>query len=614
MHDSIIQQAIKNIDNVIHNELFLSALNNISDSVVIIDANGEFVFTNTATFNILGYPQDALLGKHWHLVYRQKVLTKIPTEFDRHKLAQGPQSGEVELVKANGQVLRGRFTCMQLQHGHIILLFHDATKHIEYEQVIQRKDEAIESIMDGIALLSGDHYYYLNTAHVQIFGYDSAEELIGSSWKTIYTEEEAERLTQEVFPIIAEKGFWRGQTLGKKKDGTPIWQELALTVISDGSLVCVCRDITKQKKQETELARLAVVASKTNNGVVVANADGCIEYTNDAFQNLLGRKHQLCLFKELGFSTDVQNEVMVSMRSYQSRKLEVCINNGSNKPVWMIADINPVFEGEKLVNIICVLSDITMLKDAEDKILVSLQKEKELNDLKSRFVGLVSHEFRTPLTGIQMSIDIMRSYISMDVSDLQNKMDRQLLLVSNEVFRMGNLLNDVLVAGKISAGKIEVRPKKNYLCRLVQDILDNPLYFSDGDTQISFVVQGESKAFSFDERLMEHVVKNLLSNAVKFSIQGRKNPSILLHFKQEEVALEVVNYGIGIPKMEQEKIFQSFYRASNAEFYNGTGLGLSIVKQFVELQGGKVTVKSILDKNTTFTIKFPINVPEDIDS
>ena len=263
----------------------------------------------------------------------------------------------------------------------------------------------------------------------------------------------------------------------------------------------------------------------------------------------------------------------------------------------------PLYDPGGIPAAVCGIStDITKRKRAEEDIRQALEKEKELGDLKSRFVTMASHEFRTPLATILSSTDILERY-SHKLAE-EKKIDH-LQRIKLTVKHMTSLLNDVLLIGKVEAGKLEIQPKQLNLVQFCRDLVEE-MQLSANQHLISFCPQEQSTNANLDEKLLRHILNNLLSNAIKYSPQGG-TVNFDLVCKPGEAIFRIQDYGIGIPVADQAQLFNSFHRASNVGTISGTGLGLAIVKKFVDLHGGQIAVESEVGVGTTFTVTFPLN-------
>lgn len=244
---------------------------------------------------------------------------------------------------------------------------------------------------------------------------------------------------------------------------------------------------------------------------------------------------------------------------------------------------------------------------AERAIQAALVEEQALNELKSRFVSIVSHEFRNPLNVILFAIDLLTQYAD------QLPAEKKQLYFSRareSVLRMQELLEKVLVIGKTEAGKLECYPNPIDLVAVCQDIIHEAQSNTVSDRVIQFHADRAAQMLCcLDESLVRHILSNLLSNALKYSSPASPI-RLAVSATLTTVTFQVQDHGIGIPAADQAHLFDAFHRASNAQTIPGTGLGLSIVKQCVDTHGGKISFQSLINVGTTFTVVLPQSRPE----
>jgi signal transduction histidine kinase len=249
-----------------------------------------------------------------------------------------------------------------------------------------------------------------------------------------------------------------------------------------------------------------------------------------------------------------------------------------------------------------VINDITERKKAEAELLRALARERELSALKGGFVSMISHEFRTPLSIIMSSAEILDSYF--DRLDPAERRD-QLLSIQKNSRRMARLMEDVLLLGQADAGKLEFKPSpldlREFLSRLIDELHAAtqhrcPIRLNAGTLPLRVMA---------DERLLRHVFTNLLSNAVKYSAD--ESPvDLQVEPEGPDLIFRVSDRGIGIPPQDLEWLFNSFHRGRNVGHRPGTGLGLVIVKRCVERHGGQVQLHSLEREGTTVVVRLPL--------
>jgi PAS domain S-box-containing protein len=485
-----------------------------------------------------------------------------------------------------------------------------------YELINIRQQSAIEISNDGIALLDGNgQYTYVNNALVKMLGLKSSKYMIGRNWREFFPESEVSHLADDVYPILLEKNFWRGEAYGYKLNSNEkIIVELTMNLMPDKGIVCICRDVTERKHQEEQLKRLALVARNTNSMVIISDANSKIEWVNDAFtsntgyslEDIRGREPRT-IFN--GPETDQQSidklrEIELNQLSFSGEKLSYK-KDGST--MWVYLIVNPIFNNNgELTNWVSVETDITPIKKAELVYQNALVKEKTLSDLKSQFVSLASHEFRTPLAGIMTSIEIVKLILDKEKAVYPDRIDIHLERCIEEIQRLTSIMDNVLISGKMQLGKMPFEPVTRDFIPFFNEVIKNfQMIFPDRKLEITNPF--DLIEMTFDGKLLEHAFNNIFNNANKYSPKDTII-KIELANTNEVIQLTVIDYGIGIPEEEQIHLFSSFFRASNTISHHGTGLGLGIVKQFIEIHNGKVTIESKINEGCKVVITLPKSI------
>jgi PAS domain S-box-containing protein len=239
------------------------------------------------------------------------------------------------------------------------------------------------------------------------------------------------------------------------------------------------------------------------------------------------------------------------------------------------------------------------LGKAEEELRRSLDAEKELGELKSRFVSTASHEFRTPLATILSSVSLIAKYIK---PEDQEKRVKHIERIKSTVSDMREILNDFLSLSKLEEGKMRNSPVVFQVVSFCQAVTEEMRMHAKAGQQIIYMHEGADEAY-LDNQLLKNVLINLLSNAIKFSEEGRQIQvkSIIL---DRSLDIYVSDSGIGMSQEDQKHLFERFFRAKNAASIQGTGLGLNIVRKYVELMGGEISFESEMNKGTTFRVSF----------
>ena len=252
---------------------------------------------------------------------------------------------------------------------------------------------------------------------------------------------------------------------------------------------------------------------------------------------------------------------------------------------------------------IAFIADITKRKLNEEKIIaqqVEMEKGKEINDLKSRFVSMASHEFRTPLSTVLSSVSLLSKYTS---TEDQYKRDKHIDRIKSSVKTLTDILNEFLSLGRIEEGKVEMNPEIFDLVEFMNGMNNEMSVLLKPGQQFIFNHKGNTQTYS-DTNLLKHIMINLLSNAIKFSPE---NASITIDTEvtTTHTKIAITDKGIGIPTADQVHLFERFFRATNVTNIQGTGLGLHIVGRYVELLNGTIHYHSELENGSSFILNLP---------
>jgi len=243
---------------------------------------------------------------------------------------------------------------------------------------------------------------------------------------------------------------------------------------------------------------------------------------------------------------------------------------------------------------------LAQLERSKDELYQSLEKEKELGDLKSRFVSTVSHEFRTPLSTILSSASLIARY---PLTEDAEKRARHIIRIKESVLHMNAMLEDLLSLGKLEEGLVTVKPEALDIPSSINDFLSEVRETGKPEQPIHYTHKGDN-TFTTDKRLVKLILINLLSNAIKFST-GTEPIDVVSIVENGTFSIAVSDHGIGISEEDQQHLFERFFRAKNATNIQGTGLGLHIISKYLELLKGTVQVSSQLGVGTTFTVQIP---------
>jgi PAS domain S-box-containing protein len=513
--------------------------------------------------------------------------------------------------------------------------------------------------LDFIAVVksSNRQVVYINEKGAKLFGYKKASELINKTAPFLRKKKLSGSLINSITKKIAADGYYTDEVEYITRSGKNFWGRLQLNPFISGGINYLLVQIEKidrakmaEEKLQKEKQRFGALLDYASIAVVIVNRKQHIILMNPCALELFGYSLNEVSGKKLDmliparyhrrhhtyhnqYYSEPQNRSMG-----QGRELTAIKKNGIEFPVEVSLGTYQT-EGETYV--IAYLSDITLRKKSEKEIIQlnavletkikertdeladtikklehqvkqteatqeelkkSLEKEKELNLLKSRFVSIASHEFRTPLSTILSSTYLLQKYVN---TDEQPKRDKHIERIVSSVNMLTDILNDFLSVGKIEEGKIAPNYSQFNIRNKILEVVEETKGLLKKGQQVNCTGKGKKDVW-LDASMIKHIVMNLLSNAIKFSPEN-STIKIETASKNKLLFLSVTDEGIGISKEDRQHLFERFYRGSNANNIPGTGLGLHIVKKYAELMNGDVTCISELEKGSTFIATFRLS-------
>ena len=425
---------------------------------------------------------------------------------------------------------------------------------------------------------------------------------------------------------------------GLRKDGSVFPVEVSLNhFVKDGKnyVLGLITDVSQRVKMENELVSAKDKLSQLNQeleSLVIKRTealeksqqlyemiaknypDGIINVLDNQFNYIFSEGKELAKFgygsKDL-LGTNYLNRLDISIRELISSKLQSVLK-GKNQ-TCTIASNNQHYElnivGIKddkgvIDRILIVEINVSKQKEIEEEQRMALERERELGEMKSRFVSMASHEFRTPLSAILSSATLIEKYETTEQhSNRLKHTDR----IKSSVANLTNILNDFLSLDKLSSNAVASEIKEVNVCEIIEYAITELESTKKQSQEVKFEYLDNSKCiFKSDEKILKNIMLNLISNGLKYS-QNDGLVEVSLCLDNDNLYIRVKDNGIGIPEEEQPKLFQRFFRAENVSNIQGTGLGLNIVKKYVEILGGEISFESKLNQGTTFVVKLPQN-------
>lgn len=488
-----------------------------------------------------------------------------------------------------------------------------------------------ESAAEGLVVTNESGIMVLvNSRMEDLFGYHR-EEMVGNSVNLLIPNDVVSRHQDHLQGYMGHPtrrsmgiGF---DLLAQRKDGSTFPVEVSLNHFNiDGNVhvMALVSDITARKKAEQALADMNEelerrVQSRTRElresqhlyGVIARNfPNGSINVFDKNLNYIFAEGRELFrlgVTSEHIMGTNYLDRLPEQVREQVGEELRKAFEghsvtfdldlDGKNYELHAV----PLRDAEGLVTRVMVVeNNITQQRRAAGDILKALEKERQLNELKSRFVAMASHEFRTPLSTILSSISLLMRYSAPEHEENRLKHYNR---IRNSVHSLTAILNDFLSLDKLESGRITPTLEEFDLKALIVDMIDElQLITKQGQTMVLHYQGG--LLVHLDKNMVRNICMNLISNAIKYSAEG-KEVTISVDVASERIRMEVRDQGIGIPEADRQHMFERFFRANNATNIQGTGLGLTIVKKYLDLMGGDIWFDSELGKGSVFTIVLP---------
>ncbi len=393
--------------------------------------------------------------------------------------------------------------------------------------------------------------------------------------------------------------------LGRLLDGRRMVSSMAMDVTERKNAELALQDSEEKYRSLVETMR---------GGLAMYDPDDRFTYINDRYCELLGYSREEIIgtysMDYVDQSDAHQIEGQLNRRQKgESSSYEIRARRKNGTYIQLLISGSPLLgkDGEyKGTFAVCV--DITTQKNAEVVLQQALAKEKELGELKTRFVSMASHEFRTPLATILATVETLVAYRK-KLSEEQ--IDQRLEKMKEQIAHLKNIMDDVLLISRMQARRFDFNPAKIDLDTLARSVLDEFQSRPDINHQLEYTVSENVHEITLDARLMRQIMSNLISNAIKYSPEG-KTVWVSLEYTDSLIVFKVRDEGIGIPEIDLPHLFEPFHRATNAGHVSGTGLGLVITKEAIELHHGSIAVESKEGVGTSFIIRIPISLSSEM--
>ena len=614
------------------NEKLNTILNSSKEIILTIDLQtGQIENVNDA-IKILGYSPKEWIGQYytkWTLEKRRKFhdLLKHASESDTVVRSQQIMFS----TKSENEEIPFEFSTSVFSFKnkkYLLCVLRDIRERLEYEknitQVTEQLTHLINNIDDVYAIYNlKEKKYEFVSDNIEGFFACSKESFMkqGLFWQEIIHIEDAQSIIKQMEEVIKNKTrgefFYRITTpIGETK---MLLEKITVAVDEDGEadkVYIVKSDYTHIENAEQSLIeserKFRFISENITDFISIIDNDGRFLYASPSAEKVIGYTPEELIGEGSiyiihpddvpNFIEDVLEKAVFDKKESQ---LRYRVLSKKGEYYWVETYFKPIIDSKnETTSIICSTRDVTEREQLMKDLELALQKERELNELRSQFVSTASHQFRTPLTVIQSGVELMEIYLENLPEEKQKPFKKQFHKIQDEVVRLQDLMNDVLLLGRADARRTPFNPEKRNLVEFCSQLVESKYNNRfPANRQVIINVAGNVQDIDLDSKLLDHALENILSNAYKYSEEG--NIFMDITFDYEQVKIAIKDNGIGIPENDLVNLFQPFYRAGNTTEIEGTGLGLSIVKEFIEKHNGQIFVESELNKGTTVNVILP---------
>lgn len=641
---------LKNIEDElkISNERFTYSSEATSDAIWDWNLLNDDIFVGASYSNLFGHKFKNNIIKSQecenfvHPQDRQEYNANIDSTLENKTTTKW--SAEYRYIKSDGSYayVNDKAIIIRDEKGKAIRMIgamQDITNKKKLQDELRQSEAKFKGAFEhspvGMALVDIDGYYIeVNDRLCEILGY-SNQELKSLTFQEITHYED----------LIIDLEYKKDLDLGKisnfssekrflKKDNSFIWTHISVSLErkSKNEIYYIVQivDISERKKIEQHNKLLIeennknrtlqlneaknmyrFVAENSVDLICLHNLDTSFQYVSPSVINILGYDSEEMKGRsplDYAHSADLQY-LKDSFVGFIDEKVSgttiARYKNKDGKYIWLETKANIIRENNIKTGFQSSSRDITSRKEEEELIEKTLAQQRELNELRSNLVSTISHEFRTPMTTIRTSAELISIYLEGHTFEKKQRLEKQLTTITGEIDRIVELMNSVLTISRDDAGKTNFNPVQFDLKQLCFDVIETSFDNQKDGSKVQTFFKGDNFLVFADKNLMEYSIFNLLNNAFKYS-EGTGDIQLNISSISSNIILEIIDFGIGIPKEDQHKLFNTFFRASNTNGIQGTGLGLYIVKTFTEKNSGNIQLESHLGEGTKVTLQFPL--------
>jgi PAS domain S-box-containing protein len=602
---------------------------NINDLVMRSTLTGECLYISPSVQTLLGYIPEELIGQQtFNLIHpddKSTIREAYASALEQHDLIMPHQyrarhkDGHYVWLETVGKPL---FSETSDEVLGVITSSRNITARRQSEEALRQSQQMLSNVIENIPVRlfwkdRNSVYRGCNTLHARGNGMTTPDEIIGKTDFDFYPERAAAWGAEDREVMTSGQAILDVEELVDHKDGSAHWLRSNRVPLrsADGEVTGVLvtlEDITKRKEQERQLRFYASIQASVTDAVVATDLNFRIQSWNRAAEQMYGWHAEEVIGRFSGeilqtqfLSGATREQAMQTLQEQGYVVGEAIQRHKDGRTIYTFGSVMLIKDETRLpIGFVAVNHDITKNKQAEEALQQALVKEKELGDLKTRFVSMASHEFRNPLATILATTDTLSAYRhKLTEEQIEQRFDK----IKEQVGHLKDIMEDVLMLARMQARRVEFNPVKLDLDALVRSVLDEFESRPDIRHKLAYTVGEGNHEIVLDRKLMRQIINNLVSNAIKYSPEG-KVIRINLEYTASEVILKISDEGIGIPEADLPHLFEPFHRAANVGTISGTGLGLVITREAVELHSGTIAVESQQGVGTTFLIRIPISI------
>ncbi|MDP3555974.1 MAG: PAS domain S-box protein [Bacteroidota bacterium] len=619
---------------------FSGMLMSVDEAFVSLDQNWKCIYVNDRATELLGKRKQELLGNIMWNVFPE--MNGSVTGNELHSAMDTRTSKSFEI---HHPILNKWLNIRVAPHDNgLDVFYNDITQGKLIDSANEHAEERFAKAFNSspiplsISRLSDECIVDINDSFLELFEFNK-KEVIGKTPMNlkIYGDNDINNTTynNELISYLRKR-----DTLNKHeltlftKTGKPlnlIFSTELILVNGEHHILSTYIDLTEKLKSQKIIADSeAWFRSIADNSPVMlwgADSNQVCNYVNSTFIEFTGQSTKQILesdWTDIIHPEDIESFQKIYNKAFDLRKpfqREYRLKRADGRYRWIFDFAKPILMPDgSFKGYIGSCADVhskhalyvkleRLVKERTLELTQSLEKEKELNDAKSRFVSMASHEFRTPLSSILSSVYLIEKYADLTESkndaEYNEKRKKHILRIKNSINHLTEILNDFLSLDKLTQGKVEVKNEEFDLKVFSHEIVEEIKNILKFNQYVNYTYVGETLVFQ-DKRILKNIFLNLLSNAIKYSEEGMPI-QLNIEVTKKKIIIIVEDNGIGIPDEEQNNIFNKFFRAKNALNIEGTGLGLNIVKRYLELLDGIISFTSKPSEGTTFSIQIPKN-------